>query len=180
MEADRMTIEILVFHCSMDPCLKHQWRSGGEKGPDCSIFSNEAIRRAGWMEIRLSFTVPLGNEWNKENQGEQNGCLRLHWFLQPRRIKRPCENWSEQGTTFDIDEDKMEDSPTPKVLDTGEKSRSCERQPGPPMKPYSPARNTLAKGKGFQTRQRPLGRLLWLQGQSLKCLIKLNKSKHYI
>lgn len=34
--------------------------------------------------------------------------------------------------------------------------------------------------RGFQTRLRPLGTLLLLQGQPLKCLIKLNKSKQYI
>lgn len=34
--------------------------------------------------------------------------------------------------------------------------------------------------RGFQTRLRPLGSLLLLQGQPLKCLIILNKSKQYI
>lgn len=41
-----MVIEISVAHCSADPCLNRQWRRSRENGPDCSFFTNEAIRRA--------------------------------------------------------------------------------------------------------------------------------------
>lgn len=135
-------IEIPVLHCCMDPCLNRQWWRSRENGPDCSIFSNEAIRRAVWMEIRLSFTAPWGNEWGRENQREQwtQSYLHLNWFLLAQKHQSSCENWLEQEATFDID--KLWGSTSPKRVNMNTIWL--------PMQPDCSTWNRLARGEGFR------------------------------
>lgn len=180
MEADRMTIEIPVLHCSTDPCPNHQWWSCRENGPGCSIFSNEAIRRAVWMEIRLSFAVPQGNEWDGQNRGKlrDNGLFAPPLIpFSPEASRPPAKiDQSREPPLLSI---KINwETPQHQKYSIWENSKSCEDN----LVAYvaiQPNRDQAGKRQKLQTRLCPLGSLLLQQGQSLKCLI-LNKSKHYI
>lgn len=72
------------------------------------------------MEIRLSFAVPRGNERGRENQRERGGLFAPPLIpFSPEASRAPAKIDQSGEPPFDIDKDKLGDSPTPKGLNMG-------------------------------------------------------------
>lgn len=140
--------------------------------------TNEAIRTAVWMEISLGFNAPQGNEWGRANRWE----TQTRGFFAPQLIpfspeasRSSSENWSEPRSHLRYR--RTVRLHIARMSQHGKTGWSCEDNLAASGSRIVQRREPAGRRRGIQTRLSPLGSLPLLQGQPLKCLIKLNKSK---